>query len=392
MSRFFMTTTGSEGCVTPLVRLAASLQQRGHEVVLFTHHPFRERFALSGVHIVPFDTADDYQAFIDDGALLNDPRTAAECFRRHFIPNVRRECALMEEHGAGPETVLVTSETPGITARLVAERWRARCVSILLYPAHASTMPTYEEFLWRCFAADLQHLREHHGLPALSALRPWWRMPGLHLAVWPEWFAAVSVGGIERLEYGGFQWQDDAPEEEVEQSLRQHQASVLMTSGTGNFGDRIFFARCVEACDRLGLEPLLVGRALRPDASGDLGAARWIRSVPSLARLMSRSRVVVHHGGLGTVGQAVAAGVPQLIGAFGGDRPNNGALVEALGAGAFLPKYRWSVDEICAALSRLLEDEEMARRCRSLAGRLSSGAGVARACDALESMAEVGAR
>ena len=390
MARFLLTTTGSEGCVTPFVRLAAALQESGHEAVLVTHQPFQERFALSGVRIVPFDTADEYQAFLADGALLNDPRTAAECFRRHFIPNVRRECAVLEELGAGPETVIVTSETPGISARLVAERWRARCVSVLLYPAHASTMPAYEEFLWRCFAPDLQRLREDLGLPALSSLRPWWRLPRLHLAMWPEWFAGVSMGGIERLEYGGFLWQDDAPEEEVEQSLSGLDPGVLMTSGTGSFGDRGFFARCLEACRGLGLEPLLVGRALEPGA--DLDGARWIGSVPSLARLMRRSRLVVHHGGLGTVGQALAAGVPQLIGAFGGDRPNNGALVEALGAGTFLPKYRWSVDEIRASLSRLLDDLESERRCRSLSGRLSGGAGTGRACDALASMAEVGVR
>jgi rhamnosyltransferase subunit B len=391
MSRFLMTTTGSEGCVTPFVRLAAALRQRGHEVFLFTHHPFRERFARSGVTLIPFDTEGEYEAFIADGVLLNDPRTAAECFRRHFIPCVGRECALMEEVGAGPETVLVTSETPGISARLMAERWRARCVSVLLYPAHASTMPAYEEFLWRRFAPDLRRLREDLGLPALSALRPWWRSPRLHLAMWPAWFASVSVGAVERLEHGGFLWQDDAPEEEVEESLSHLQPTVLMTSGTGNFGDRSFFARCVEACHRLGLEPLLVGRALRPDGGG-LAGAPWIPSVPSLARLMRRSRVVVHHGGLGTVGQALAAGIPQLIGAFGGDRPNNGSLVEALGAGAFLPKYRWSVDEISTALSRLLDEGEMALRCRSLSGRLAGGAGVARACDALEATAEVGVR
>lgn len=393
MSRFLMTTTGSEGSVTHFVRLAAALRDRGHEAFLFTHSAFVERFRRSGVPIIPFDTREQHEAFMLEGTLLNDPRTAAECFRRHFLPRIVAECRLIEQLCEPCRTVLVTSDTPGLSARIVAERTGASCVSMLLYPAHVTTMSLCEEFLMRSFGADLGGIRSELKMAGLRSVRSWFRAPRLHLAVWPEWFASVTAGSLRRLEYAGFLWQDDATDAEVAESrtaLGMSRRRVLITGGTGNFGTPEFFERCLEACGRLGIEPVVIGNGVVRGASERRGLT-WTASVPSLARLMASASLVIHHGGLGTIGQALAAGVPQLIGAAGGDRPNNGALVERLGAGISLPRRCWDVEAVAAAAARLGAGGQIAGRCAEVAGWMRREDAEARALAALESVGEVAA-
>ena len=57
------------------------------------------------------------------------------------------------------------------------------------------------------------------------------------------------------------------------------------------------------------------------------------------AVLMQHCSVVIHHGGLGTLGTAAAAGVPQVILASGADRPDNGMSVQNLGIGKYFSTY-----------------------------------------------------
>ena len=54
-------------------------------------------------------------------------------------------------------------------------------------------------------------------------------------------------------------------------------------------------------------------------------------------KLFPRCAAVVHHGGIGTVAKALAAGVPQLVlpGAF--DQTDNATRVKRLGAGDWFP-------------------------------------------------------
>ena len=51
------------------------------------------------------------------------------------------------------------------------------------------------------------------------------------------------------------------------------------------------------------------------------------------SQILTRSRVRVHHGGIGTLPQYLKAGVPQLIVATPLDQPDNAERVEKIGAG-----------------------------------------------------------
>jgi rhamnosyltransferase subunit B len=76
-------------------------------------------------------------------------------------------------------------------------------------------------------------------------------------------------------------------------------------------------------------------------------------------------RAVIHHGGIGTLNQALAAAVPQLVLAFGHDRPDNGARLQRLGVGECLPPAHWRPGPVAEALRRLW-DPRVQERCNHL--------------------------
>ena len=100
--------------------------------------------------------------------------------------------------------------------------------------------------------------------------------------------------------------------------------------------------------------------------SGDL-PHRW---------LFDRSAAVIHHGGIGTLAQAVRCGKPMLIEPYGNDQFFNASRAIKLGIGA-AANPRWMIPE---ALAELIENKvmnpETVKRVRNLADAMSTDPGV----------------
>lgn len=66
--------------------------------------------------------------------------------------------------------------------------------------------------------------------------------------------------------------------------------------------------------------------------------------------------MLVSHGGIGTVSQGLAAGVPQLIMPMAFDQPDNLARLRRLGVAAGLSPRRFTAGRVAARLATLLDD------------------------------------
>ncbi|SMO36666.1 nucleotide disphospho-sugar-binding domain-containing protein [Propioniciclava tarda] len=94
--------------------------------------------------------------------------------------------------------------------------------------------------------------------------------------------------------------------------------------------------------------------------------------------LCPRSAGVVHHGGAGTTGAGVVAGVPALVVPFAVDQPFWGARLAALGVGPQpIPRRRLTAENLAAALVSLRDDADQRRRASELGRHARSEPGVA---------------
>jgi UDP:flavonoid glycosyltransferase YjiC (YdhE family) len=99
--------------------------------------------------------------------------------------------------------------------------------------------------------------------------------------------------------------------------------------------------------------------------------------------LLPRCAGIVHHGGIGTTSQALAAGVPQLVQPFSHDQPDNASRVRKLGCGDWIWPDELTPANLARKLEGVIANESVRARCADVGERLRSENSAARLLDAL---------
>jgi UDP:flavonoid glycosyltransferase YjiC (YdhE family) len=103
--------------------------------------------------------------------------------------------------------------------------------------------------------------------------------------------------------------------------------------------------------------------------------------------LLPRSALVVHHGGIGTIALALAAGVPQVVRPMMGEQFDLGNRMQRLGVGRMITSEAITSSQLARAIDSLLKSERVSSACRRWQGRIDRDAGLTRAADSIESLA-----
>ena len=109
--------------------------------------------------------------------------------------------------------------------------------------------------------------------------------------------------------------------------------------------------------------------------------ALGVESVPH-SWLFPRMSAVVHHGGAGTTGAGLRAGVPSIVTPFVADQPNWARRIEALGVGPRAIPFRELTAELLAdAIRQATSDTAMRQRASALGERIRHEDGVGTTVD-----------
>ena len=142
------------------------------------------------------------------------------------------------------------------------------------------------------------------------------------------------------------------------------------------------------ATDRVGARVLIGAgwsRLGQHQISGD--RARIANGVLNYDRVLPRCRVAVHHGGSGTVGAGVAAGIPTFICSLVADNPFWGARIEQLGIGGHQRFATLDQNGLAAGLGRAFQPQ-VGDRAREIGALVRADTGAtSRAADLVESKA-----
>jgi UDP:flavonoid glycosyltransferase YjiC (YdhE family) len=160
---------------------------------------------------------------------------------------------------------------------------------------------------------------------------------------------------------------------------------IAFTPGTANRESGRFFQTAVDVCQMLGRRGVLLTK-FPEQLPTALPPTMVALSFEPLRTLLPRCAAFVHHGGIGSSSQGLAAGVPQLVRPLAFDQPDNAARLERLGVAEVLGPRAFTTQRASAALERLLTDMAVAERCTELAARCDGGAARRAACDVLESL------
>lgn len=129
-----------------------------------------------------------------------------------------------------------------------------------------------------------------------------------------------------------------------------------------------FYEQAAAAARRLGRRCVLLTGAGEFSRDGDCAAIGYAPH----SQLFRRCAAIVHHGGIGTTGQALKAGRPQLVVPFFGDQHDNAARVQELGVGRRYPAAMFSGEKAAAALEAILGDEAIGERAEQVGRQVAA--------------------
>jgi rhamnosyltransferase subunit B len=360
---------------------------RGHRVTFLANPHFRRLITSNGWALIPLGTEEAYRT------VVSDPRVWRPVSGLILLMDiVKRALDMAWQALEGARFDLVVGNTVSFPAMTWAERAGVPRLVTHLQPMvmrSATDVPVLAQgFQWttrlppwaartwflaqdvaaRPLMAPVNFFRRRHGLRTMHSFEALWRSAEGIAALFPAWLAAPQPDWPRNLRQfdplRGAAHGTTLPEA-VEHFLAEGESPIVWTQGSYPTGVERF-ARCArDATARLGARGIMIGLP----ASADDG--RDFLHVPyaSHAALLPRSRAFVHHGGIGTTFEAVAAGVPQLVVPRAADQIDNAHRLARLGVAASLPPRHFNEATAAHALRELCASSAVAAACRELRGR-----------------------
>jgi UDP:flavonoid glycosyltransferase YjiC (YdhE family) len=363
----------------------------------------------------PLGTVEEYTAVLESPDIWH-PRHGPRLLPEYsFGPSLQRQIDAVERHRLDSSTVVVAG-TFAVGAALAAEKHGLPLVKLQGQPsaffgAHdPPVLPSGKKMggpLWlrkalvglldktmlrSTIGKDLNAVRGRLGLERrTSRYMGFYVEADLCLCLFPDWFAAATPDWPGAARHVGFLTASAgvaAPlDPETGAFLDAGPPPVVFTPGPAGYQHSgAFFDVAADALARTGRRGLFVTRGIPVDAPArdDL----LVCDYAPFQSLFPRASLIVHHGGIGTVAHALAAGRPQLVTPFGFDQPDNGWRVKTLGAGDVLPQAKLTGERLAEAIDRLLASTDVAAACASVAERFSAirQDPAALACDLIEQL------
>ncbi len=404
---------GSAGDVHPFVGLALELKRRGHSVTLSTNGYFAGLAERFGLDFIELGSKDAFHSGIQSPDLWHPFRSFPYLYRNMIEPTVRPQFEIVQQESSKQSTV-VLSNCFGFGALNAQDKLGVPVVSVHLQPAmlwsriRPPRMPGLigpnwlQQRIYQLAQAlvidpvvlpSLNRIRAELGLKPVNHLMEWWHSRTQLLCLFPDWFCSPQ------LDWPGPCTQVDFPlwdERESDQStflsesqgvletfLASGSPPIAFTPGSANLFGKEFFQTAIGACEQIGRRAIFLTRFQEQIPPAMPKSILHVPFAP-LSLLLPHCSALVHHGGIGTASQAMAAGIPQLIRPQAHDQFDNAMRIVEQGVGDCLKPRKFTRNALASKLKTMLESETMRARCQEIARGIERPRGLLQAIDAVE--------
>ncbi|WP_018079200.1 glycosyltransferase [Thiobacillus denitrificans] len=407
---FLLATIGTSGDVYPFIAIGQELQRRGHRATLVANEYFEPAAQQAGLHFISLANRQRYLDTLQKPELW-DPKKGVQVLADAVFASMEDTYRIISEADHRDTRVIASGLMFG--ARIAQERLGIPLTTVHLQPAMLwsyeappvmAALPFPRWFpavakrpilklvdravLDKVLGPRTNAFRAQLGLqPVRSLYSRWLRSPERVIGIFPDWFAEPQSDWPAQTSLTGFirgpvSHQSNTLPADLESFLSDGEAPVVFTAGTGMLHAKEFFVESIKACELAGLRGVLV-TPFGEQLPNDLPKFMHHCEHAAFGELFPRAAAVVHHGGIGTIAEAIAAGKPQLIRPTSHDQPDNAARLEKLGLSATIPAPQYQAQHAARALSALLADATLGERCRLYSGRVDFDHSLASVCDLL---------
>ena len=416
-----LATIGSLGDVHPFIALGLALKARGFDPLVALPHSYVDKVERAGLNAAPiFPTFQEIGGMLgmseEDATrrMFRDPDFLIRRLFLHYLDDSTKALDRLCEGAVGIVSTLYAMASP-----IVAEKRGIPFIQAILQPFTMFSPydpPAAPEFwmlarppigpaklawnrmemaiirleLFRRYAGPINRVRRSHGLgptkrtPVFEGARA---DAPLVLGLWSEAFSTKQPDYPPNTLLTGFPVFDSdsgAPEKldaELEAFLAEGEPPIVFTLGTfAVYAPGDFYGASQAIAQRLGRRALLLtGPSTPPTPTPGV----LVRQYAPHSLVFPRAALIVHHGGIGTTGQALRSGRPQLIVPHLGDQPDNGERITRIGVGGMISAKRYA-DHGEAKLASLLQDPAIAARAADIAAKVRAENGAETAAAAIE--------
>lgn len=414
--RIVLTTTGSLGDLHPYLAIGLELLARGHTVTIATSKIYRTKVEQTGLGFAPMGPHFETTAPDLMHELMDAKKGPEQLIRQILYPSVPATYEEVTDALRGADAVVTHPIT--MASQIAAEKlglpWVSTVTAPIAFfsrydPPVLAPMPFLARLRGlgpgvngliirlvraktRSWMKPITEFRASVGLPpGQDPLFEGQHSPQRVLALFsrvmaepqPDWPRQALVTGFpfyDQEEHG------QALDPELQHFLDAGPPPVVFTLGSSAVFDAgTFYQDSVAAVRQLGWRAVLLAgaNAIREP----LPPGTVVFAYAPYSKILPRAACVVHQGGIGTCGQALAAGRPMLVMPYAFDQPDNAARLERLGVARVIGRKDYTARRAAAELDRLLKDARYAERAAMAARRVAEEEAVRAACDAVEECA-----
>ena len=400
-------TIGSAGDVYPFIAIGKELRKRGFRVVLITSQYFESQARDADLEFFGLGSADDYQSIIQDPDLWSPDKGFKVFADRVVFPIMEPAYEIIA--GFDPSKIILVAQGQFFAAHIAHEKLGFPFITVHLQPAAIRSVHEFpllpvklppflirglfiliDAFLLdKLFAPNINRFRQRLGLPAINKIfGGWMHSPQKNLCLFPDWFAQPQPDWPPQTQLTSFVYydkQNDNAElpDGLDKFLSAGSAPIIFTAGTAMKHADQFFRDCIKACQLLGQRGILLTQhpeQLPAELPQDIQHFAYL----PFSEVLPRALALVHHGGIGTTAQAIAAGIPQVIRPMAHDQPDTAARVEKMGIGASLVPKKFNAASLAKNLKTLITSQAVLDRCKFYAEKINPDQSLDDTCAIIE--------
>ena len=420
MPKIVLTTIGTLGDLHPFIALALALKERGYHPVMAVAEDQLDKARAAGLEAVAvlpsFESIRQRMGLSHDEAVRRLVNNQRHMLEQVLLPALS-SCAEALDAVTEDATAIISS-TFVLAAPIIAEKRRIPLISVVLQPMamlsphdpphtpdfwmmrnapdtviglwwNRAVYAAAREMLHRVYGRKIDPVRAVHALAPRGARKMLdaGREAALTLCCYSPQFGPLPPDARANARVVGFPIFDSrtgAPEAldpELAAFMDAGPAPLVFTLGSFVVQDpRNFYAEAAETARRLGRRAVLLTGCDAPTrVEGDI--FRCAYAPHSL--LFPRASVIIHHGGIGTTGQALRAGKPQLVVPHMGDQNDHAHRIQRMGIGYAIKPRRFSADRAEPIIAELLSNDSYRNTAAAIGARIARERGADAGADAV---------
>lgn len=398
---YIIYSLGTTGDALPFIRLAAALKAKGASTIFIGNEKFSVLAETFDVDFISVSSKESYEKTYNSPLTWSSMHSQNHYNEFHF-PAIKPTFKAIQRIFQKGERPLIIYQDALSGARMAAEEFGLdSCQAVLApYGIYSELSPAYpmrrqiEERLWSEILPQIKNKSKSDTYDRLVRpfINPARRELGLHewclddlpdlksspaiMGLFPSWFKPKPGDWPEQLVNTGFIMGDiavGASDQMVDEFINAHGAPIVFTFGTGIPVTTQLIEKIKRVCHTVGRPGMFVAHSQSERLVEDASAPLLIVSSTEFSKLFFRSAMVIHHGGIGTCAQGLAAGTPQIITPYAFDQPDNAYWLWNLGVSNAVDFRKDSVSHIAEIIEDLLSSESVGDNVKKYAELTKDG-------------------